>query len=239
MGGPLDHLEPVFGTGAEFEQFVWLWVEATGEHALYDGPHLYPRETVQVLIEEGFINADGVSLPCGWIPTRTFPSKDLELAWKELESCGGGKLMILSTIGLWTIQTRTKWFARRTDCEDDMPGPVTVKTFREDGTVMMCPTELQDNRTMLPFSLLCLFDEQRRMHKARQLVARVPRIIPHGCVVDGLFFSGPPDAEIELKRLADEYRYAHNDGTVYQFKDECLWKQVPKCKAIEWTRTRL
>ena len=139
--------------------------------------------------------------------------------------------MILGMIGLWNKQERLKWFARKTDCEGDMPGPVRVKTFREDGTTMMCATELHDNRTMLPVSLLCLFDEQRRMHTARQLVAKVPKIIPHGCMVDGLFFTGPAEAQLELESLAEEYQYDHIDACVYQFKD-AVWKEVPNCKQV-------
>ena len=58
---------------------------------------------------------------------------------------------------------------------------MSVTTFRPDGSMMkMCATTLHDNRTMLPVALLSLFDEQRRMHKARQRVAQVPAIVPLG-----------------------------------------------------------
>ena len=110
-----------------------------------------------------------------------------------------------------------------------MPGPVRVTSFRPDGTtIKMCATELHDNRTMLPVALLCLFDEQRRMHKARQLVAKVPKIVPLGVQVDGLFYIGPREADLELRRLAEAERYEHNKAEVFQFK-QAAWHQVPNC----------
>ena len=69
IGCPLDELEPVFNDGQwrrPLTDFEWLWVDIfeqdTDEgfqdvpdmHRLYDGPHLYPLETVQFLIEDGF-----------------------------------------------------------------------------------------------------------------------------------------------------------------------------------------
>ena len=233
VGSPFDWMRPVFRADASYSkpltEFAWLWVETEGEHPLYDGPHLYPLETVQVLMEEGFLQANSDTLPFGWVPYTWFPSSDLADAWANLERCGGDKKMILATIGLWNKQERLSWYARRTDCEADMPGPVSVKSFQQDGTIMMCATELYDNRTMLPVSLLCLFDEQRHMHKARQLVARVPRIEPLGCMVDGLFFVGPDEAELELRRLVDEQKYPLSMTDVFQFK-EATWKQVPVCR---------
>ena len=191
---------------------------------MYDGPHLYPWETVQELIEEDFLQASADTLPFGWIPYRRFPSSDLADAWANLERCGGDKAMILATIGLWGKQERLSFYARRTDNEADMPGPVRFKHFRADGeTTMMCASELYDNRTMLPVALLTLFDEQRHMHRARQLVARVPRIVPLGCMVDGLFFVGPADAELELRKLCDEQKYPLCGTNVFHFKD-VNWK---------------
>ena len=236
VGTPLDCMVPVFTEDGRWRRplrsYAWLWVEAgAGAHALYDGPHLYPRETVEVLMDEGFLQANPGTLPLGWSPLRFFKSSDLAKAWEELERMGGDKRMILGIIGLWNAQTRMKWYARKTDCEEDMPGPVRVKTFREDGTIMMCATEVRDNRTMLPASLLCLFREQVLMHRARALVAKVPRIIPLGCLVDGLFFVGPADAREELARLAREHRYEHTDAYVYKLKD-ASWREVPECTQI-------
>ena len=76
-----------------------------------------------------------------------------------------------------------------------MPGPVAVKHFRGDDTIMMCRTEVYDNKTCLPFALLPLFDEQRMMYKAMRLVAKVPAIVTLGCMVDGLFCTGTPEAK--------------------------------------------
>ena len=89
------------------------------------------------------------------------------------------KAMILATTGLWTTQDRLSWYARTTKHDSEMPGPVRVTHQRSVGTVSkMCAQEIYDNATMLPVALLSLFDEQRRMYRGKQLVARVPRIVP-------------------------------------------------------------
>ena len=87
-------------------------------------------ETVQVLVEEGFLVASADTLPFGWSPRREFLSKDLANAWTLLEQCGGDKTMILATIGKWTKQERLAWYARRTSHDADMPGPVRVTSLR-------------------------------------------------------------------------------------------------------------
>ena len=137
--------------------------------------------------------------------------------------------MILATIGIWNKQERWTYYARTTDREEDMPGPVTIKHFKADCTVMMCQSKLHDNRTMLPVSLLCLFDEQRRMYRARQLVAKVPKIVPLGCRVDGLYFVGPEDAVTTLKAICKDEQYDCIQRDVYQFKQVKEWKEVPIC----------
>ena len=130
--------------------------------------------------------------------------------WQEgagAEMSASAKEMILSSIGLWTKQERLAWHARQTSHDSDMPGPVLVTSFCPDGSaIKMCTTELHDNRTMLPVALLCLFDEQRRMHRARQLVAKVPQIVPLGVQVDGLFYTGPPEADLALRKLVEAER---------------------------------
>ncbi len=234
VGTPLDAFRPVYAENGDYDlgdisEYAWLWVDvAEGEHDLYDGAHLYPWETVQVLIEDGFLIAGPETIPFGWRPWREFPSKDLADAWQQLKECGGDKKMILSTIGIWNKQERYTYLARTTDREEDMPGPVTIKHYKSDCTVMMCQSRLHDNRTMLPVSLLCLFDEQRRMYRARQLVARVPKIIPLGCRVDGLYFVGPEDAVTELEAICGE-QYDCIQCLVYQFKEGVKWKEVPIC----------
>ena len=138
--------------------------------------------------------------------------------------------MILGTIGLWGTQERLSWHVRATEHDSDMPGPVRVSHQRSDGTMIkMCSQVIHCNTTMLPIALLCLFDEQRRMYRAKQLVAQVPRIVPLGCVVDGLFYFGPAEARLELLKLCDQERYEHNaDAKVFQLKD-AQWRQVPFC----------
>ena len=84
---------------------------------------------------------------------------------------------------------------------------------------------------MLPVALLSLFDEQRRMHRARQIVAQVPAIVPLGVYVDGLFYTGPPEADLALRELAEAEQYEHDVGsTVYKFKRNNRWDHVPQCE---------
>ena len=172
-------------------------------------------------MHEGFLVASADTLPFGWAPKRKFASADLAEAWSKLQRCCGdfdegwpqepddagpclSKKLILATIGLWTKQERLAWTVRRTSHNDDMPGPVRMTSFRPDGSVLKyCATTLHHDRTMLPVALLSLFDEARRMHRARQLVAQVPAIVPLGCFVDGLFYSGPPEADRALRALAE------------------------------------
>ena len=60
----MDELEPI-GNRA-LTDFGWLWVDVYEQfdggwqdepelHRLYDGPHLYPLETVLFLMEDGFV----------------------------------------------------------------------------------------------------------------------------------------------------------------------------------------
>ena len=261
VGSPMDTVTPVFEDNGEYSRplsdFAWIWVDVPGQHSLFDGPHLYPLETVQVLIEEGFVIPSNETLPFGWAPLRSFPSRELAHAWATLGDCvremvrlGAGppidkkaedvendrvskwaKGMVLSTIGLWSTQERLSWYARATTHDSDMPGPVAVTHQRSDGVVIkMCKQHVYDNTTMLPVALLSLFDEQRRMYRAKQLVARVPQIVPLGCQVDGLFYCGPPEARLELLALCDEERYEHDaDAKVFQLK-KAAWHQVPFCE---------
>ena len=84
----MDVFLPVFDEAGEWvlplKRFAWVWVDVPNEqHALYDGPHLYPRETVQVLMDENFLVASASTLPFGWAPKRKFPSADLANAWNH------------------------------------------------------------------------------------------------------------------------------------------------------------
>jgi len=223
VGTPIDAFKAIFDANGRcyysLREYTWIWVVAEGTHSLYDGPHIYPWETVRVLVEDNFIQPSAETLPLGWRPTRTFASADLQQAWTVAKKCGANKQLILATIGLWTKQESYQYYARRTDCEGDIPGPVTVKTFRHDGTIMMTQTEMWDNITCLPFALLPLFDEQRYMYRARQIVAMVPEVRPIGCMVDGLFCLGTPEAKARLKELVDQEQFPVLETNIFKFKD--------------------
>ena len=47
----------------------------------------------------------------------------------------------------------------------------------------------------------------------------------------GLFYTGPPEADRALRELAKAEQYEHDVGcTVYKFKLNSLWHQVPQCE---------
>ena len=70
VGCPLDEFEPAYVDGVlrrPLTDFEWLWLDTLEQqdysdgfqdmpdlHRLYDGPHLYPLETVLFLIDDGF-----------------------------------------------------------------------------------------------------------------------------------------------------------------------------------------
>jgi len=58
----------------------------------------------------------------------------------------------------------------------------------------------------------------------------VPAIVPLGAYVDGLFYTGPPEADLALRALAEAERYQHIDATVFDFKENNSWRQVPQCE---------
>ena len=72
IGCPLDRLEPV--KDRDLRDFEWLWVDAFCEgggyqhqpdqHRCYDGPHLYPLDTVLFLTEE-FLGAQRADVAVG------------------------------------------------------------------------------------------------------------------------------------------------------------------------------
>ena len=142
VGCPLDAPMPVFDTQGNhtlpWRKFAWMWVDAGDKrHALYDGPHLYPRETVEVLMQENFLTADASTLPFAWAPLHRFPSAELADAFTKLQQCCRddpeaesdgpclSKRIVLATIGLWTIQERLAWSVHCTTQDADCPGPVT------------------------------------------------------------------------------------------------------------------
>lgn len=69
------------------------------------------------------------------------------------------------------------------------------------------------------------------MHLARKMAARVPAIIPLGCFVDGLFFTGPDQAVNELLAHAKAHCYPHSREDCFQLK-KATWKQVPRCEQV-------
>ena len=109
VGCPLDEMEPVFVNGCyDLTRFEWIVVDALDQwgdaafqdeptlHRLYDGPHIYPLQTVQFLIEDGLTTPSPDTLPCCWAPLHTRPASHLRAAfqqmdniWADLPFCNG------------------------------------------------------------------------------------------------------------------------------------------------------
>ena len=54
--------------------------------------------------------------------------------------------------------------------------------------------------------------------------------MPLGVQVDGIFYTGPPESDLALRKLAEAERYEHNsEASVFQFK-QATWRQVPQCE---------
>ena len=119
-GCPLDDVEPVFDDDGHYTRpltdFEWLrvavyeefdggWQDAPDLHRLYDGPHLYPLETVLFMMQDGFVTRS--MIPWGWVPSHSRPAEDLHNAihkveeiWAELGE--SPKHMLLSLLGSGT-----------------------------------------------------------------------------------------------------------------------------------------
>ena len=113
---PVDELEPI--GDRHLSDFEWFWVDVYGEfdggwqdapdrHRFYDGPHLYPLETVLFLMQDGFVARS--MIPWGWVPSHSRPAEDLHSAvgqvkeiWAELQA--SPKHMLLSMLGVWNMQ---------------------------------------------------------------------------------------------------------------------------------------
>ena len=264
IGCPLDQLEPVFDEEGRWRkqltEFEWLWVDifeqddveiegfqdAPELHRLYDGPHLYPLETVQFLIEDGFLNANARTLPWGWVPTHRRPAKDLRNAfsriretWEELgeegkilDSWEGTvndmyKNMVLALIGVWTTQKREYWMAYNTENGQDVPGIVKVRTYSDTRTLSFTSTRTLETRTMLPLALQCKFHEALLVEKAMRILENIPTAIPLAARVDGIYFAAKDMTTLhEVEAHAARHKYAVSERSVYCLKD-CKIDNMP------------
>ena len=172
-----------------YEQFDGGWQDEPELHRLYDGPHIYPLETVLFLMEDGLVKRS--MIPWGWVPSHTRPAEDLHRAinqvkdmWAELG--GNSKHMLLSMLGVWNTQQRELLNAHRTDNEDDVVGPTVARTMGRE-RLYFTRTQLYCTRTVLPLARQCRFTEALRMEKAIRLMERLPRIIPLAARVDGIY----------------------------------------------------
>ena len=126
-------------------------------HRLYDGPHLYPQETVLFLIDDGFIQANADTLPWGWRPSHTRPASHIRDAFEEIASVWGGieaahnerKIMILALIGVMTTQHRRRLIGYNTTSNEDVPGPVRIDS------ILWTHAQLFPSRFNVNFKRLC------------------------------------------------------------------------------------
>ena len=82
----LTRFEWVFADILKQEGYYDTYQDAPDLHRLYDGAHLYPLETVQFLIGDGFLKASPDTLPFGWAPMHRRPASDLREALGRIRS---------------------------------------------------------------------------------------------------------------------------------------------------------
>ena len=266
VGCPLDQLEPVFVDGKyDLDKFEWILVDVfeQGEdgdmfqdvpdaHRLYDGPHLYPLETVKFLIDDGFLKPSATTMPLGWAPIHRRPACELRDALGRIRSTwemmplelfketdddtmddlkrrreNTVKHMILAMIGVWSTQRREQLACYRTACEEDVPGEIETMTYTDDCNLAWKTTSIIDTRSMLPLALQCRFQEALLMERAARLIERIPRIVPLAARVDGIYFSSShADAVTELEALASRHQYSVTERPVFKMK-EADWGCLP------------
>ena len=134
--------------------------------------------------------------------------------------------MVIAMLGVWSTQRREVIMGFRTDNEDDVPGPVTIKHFG-DMDLVFTTSWLHDTRTMLPLSLQCRFSECLRMENAIRRLEHVPKIIPLVARVDGIYWTTHcEESRRELEALADEHKYNISQRNVYCMK-HCKIDSLP------------
>ena len=266
VGCPLDQLEPVFVDGHyDLNKFEWIYVDileqgddgdmfqdAPDAHRLYDGSHLYPIETVQYLINDGFLKPSAETMPLGWAPIHRRPASELREGilqirsiWEKMPAelfrehdsdtaevleqrrAGAIKHTILAMIGVWSTQRRTQLSCYRTASEQDVPGKIETTTFSDDCNLAWMTTILIDTRSMLPLALQCRFQEALLVERAARLIERIPRIIPLAARVDGIYFpSKHADSVTELEALASRYQYSVTERYVFKM-EKADWGSLP------------
>ena len=205
-----------------------MFQDAPDAHRLYDGPHLYPLETVQYLIDDGFLKPSAKTLPLGWAPIHRRPAVELRdgmrhirSTWGKmsldmfrdydhdtadvLESRGENAInhMILAMVGVWSTQRRGQLSCYRTASEEDVPGNIETTTFSDDCNLAWLSTVLIDTQSMLPLALQCRCQAALLMERSARLIERIPRIIPLAARVDGIYFSSKhAESVTELEALA-------------------------------------
>jgi hypothetical protein len=255
---PIDECERIFDVRGHYNcaltEFEWIWVdifeqaesdvgwrEHTGNR-LYDGPHLYPLDTVLFLIEDGFLEPSAETMPFGCRPSHRRPARDLHDAIRKMGDCWSDlsdkislipgvytpelackqsfKGMLLSMIGVWSIQKQERLTAVNSTVDADMPrGRFRIKRISETQEMSFLSTRLVCNKTMLPLVMQCRFGEALRMEKAARIMASLPNIKMLGARVDALYWATDDEASAEqLELLVSRERYPLTGGPVYQFK---------------------
>ena len=258
VGCPLDEFEIVFDEDDNLMRpltdFEWFWVDVYNQgdaegfqdapqlHRLYDGPHLYPLDTVLFLIDDGFLEMNSKTFPIGWAPLHRRPANILASSFEKIKAAWDDvsdeyfetetrkavcKRMILALIGVWSTQHRQSLKCYRTDADEDCPAKDVHFSYVDNTKLTFATTDIIDNCSMLPFALQCRFHEALLMERAMRIIEKLPSIVPVAARVDGIYFAAADThALMELEVAALKERYPISEMPVYQIKD-CDIKDAP------------
>ena len=109
------------------------------------------------------------------VPAESFADDSLDVTTHRTRAY---KQMILSLIGVWSTQSRSKLYCYRTASHEDVIGPVHATSYADKQTLTWCSTEIVDTRSMLPLALQCRFHEALLMEKAMRIIEQLPRVVP-------------------------------------------------------------
>jgi hypothetical protein len=256
LGGKLvpRHL-PIFAPSDEPEEvgpatwqdmdFVWLEIPDCDPHdpavweqvRPYNGSHYYPVETAEELVNFGIINAKSITK--GIRASRHLASDELARAWDEISGAMARvephrarefqKLVYLHHLGYWSIPVRAQSTVVHSTIPEDVPSEdLTFSHF--DGKVTLgYETQVLDNRSYFPLSLIALYGEQVAMCKLWRMVraseASIGRPLAGAHHIDGIALVKVP---AQLKKRVREVKYP--DGT-FQFAIKSTpYRMLPRHK---------
>jgi len=178
----------------------------------YTGARVYCLGSVDYMLKQGILCNDnlvyGVRASRHLAPSKLADAFDTIGRVTELYEDDANKLMRLALLGLWQSTERREWHEVKSMYVSDCPGDATRREYLGRGVwSFKCCTTIVDLKTMRPFGEIALQMEQVFMHRAMELMKKIPRAMTLGIHVDGLFVRVKKEDEPALKELMDTALY--------------------------------